>query len=173
MEPWNLLEPISLNSVSLDVECFGDSTGSMSIQISPNATSPYSTVWNPDWVSGLEPANLPAGTYSITVTDANGQTATSIVTIDQPTVLNATSNTTAETGSNANGTATAVASGGVPPYTFLWNTTPPQTTQSADSSGAQEHMNVQLPIATVVRLLLTLLYYKLRHLKTSLVQTLN
>ncbi len=70
-----------------------------------------------------------AGTYTITVRDANSCTATaSAVTISQPSALTATATSTAVTiAGGSDGTATAIPSGGTSPYTYSWNTTPVQT----------------------------------------------
>ena len=48
-----------------------------------------------------------------------------------PNPITISSTTTNATCNQNNGTATATPSGGTPPYTYSWNTTPPQTTQTA------------------------------------------
>ena len=64
---------------------------------------------------------MTAGTYTVTVTDANGCKATATVAITQPPVLTATA-----TGVNvkcfgaADGSATVTAVGGTPAYTYNW-----------------------------------------------------
>ncbi len=53
-------------------------------------------------------------------------------TITEPAVLSVSTSATMETGvGNADGTATAVASGGTSPYTYSWNSSPMQTTAIA------------------------------------------
>src|SRR6202008_413925 len=65
--------------------------------------------------------NLCAGSYTATVTDANGCTSPSVLTITQPAPL-----TLSATGTDAScfgvcdGTATAAFGGGTSPYNFLW-----------------------------------------------------
>ncbi len=78
---------------------------------------------------------VPAGTYTVTVRDANNcTTATAPVTVTQPTALTVTTTITAAT-SGSNGTATATPAGGTAPYTYLW-TPGGQTTQTATGLAA-------------------------------------
>ena len=58
----------------------------------------------------------------------NGCTTCSITI---PTTVSVTSNSTPASCNQPNGTATANPSGGNPPYTYIWNTTPQQTNQTA------------------------------------------
>ena len=79
-------------------------------------------------------SNLPAGTYTLTVTD-NCSTQTNSVTILQPgAALSATtSQINVGCGGGNNGSATVNVSGGTSGYTYSWDTTPVQT--SATASG--------------------------------------
>ena len=66
-----------------DVVCVGDSTG-MASALASGGTAPYNYVWTfPDssQVSGNTISNLPAGAYSVWVTDSNGCTALSVADI--------------------------------------------------------------------------------------------
>lgn len=75
---------------------------------------------------------LAAGTYTITVTDDGGCTATTSVTITQPNTLTASaSHTNATTVGGNDGTATVNPTGGTTAYSYSWNTSPTQTTQTA------------------------------------------
>ena len=77
--------------------------------------------WTPIGATSANISGLLAGTYSLTVTDFLGCTASGNVTITQPAVLVNTITSTNATCNNANnGTATVVASGGSPNYTYLW-----------------------------------------------------
>jgi ELWxxDGT repeat protein len=138
-EPWFYIPPINVSTTAAAAACFGDSTGAVTLQISPDAAAPLSAVWLPAWVLGLEPVNLPAGTYSVTVTDADGATGTAIATVEQPNALSLSGTTTPEAGTAANGTVTADATGGTPAYSYLWNTVPPQTTETATNLAAGDY----------------------------------
>jgi|WetSurSiteA1Bulk_404760.scaffolds.fasta_scaffold01249_4 gliding motility-associated-like protein len=112
-----------------DVHCYGGSTGSVTA-IATGGTGPYTYEWNSVPVQLTPTAiNLTAGTYSVTVTDENGCTSTNDVTISQPAVdmtISITHEDILCAGGNT-GSATAVVTGGLAPYTYLWNSNPEQT----------------------------------------------
>lgn len=94
-------------------------------------SGPYTYVWTPGGQTTACISNLVPGCYTATVTDANGCTATGSCCITQnaPIVLTATAQGT--TCGQCNGAGTAAASGGQPPYSYIWSTNPPQTGQTA------------------------------------------
>jgi hypothetical protein len=88
-------EPIGISIAPsiTNILCNGSSTGAISISVS-GGTSPYTYLWN-DGNASQNRTLLPAGTYSVTVTDANGCTqASSSIIVSQPSVLSATVNKT-------------------------------------------------------------------------------
>jgi hypothetical protein len=100
--------------------CFGDANVDLTATVS-GGTAPYTSLWS-NTVVGLSNPNLGAGTYTITVTDDHGCTATASSVVTQPTLLGLTVTTTDETGVGTNnGTATASPSGGTGTYTYLWS----------------------------------------------------
>ena len=102
-----------------NVLCNGESTGSAAT-IVLGGTMAYNYVWTPGGGSTDTATGLTAGTYTLTVSDACGASATSMVTISQPTAISITSHSTPDNGHGA-GTAKVTVSGGVGPYTYLWN----------------------------------------------------
>ena len=64
-----------------------------------------------------------AGTYSTTITDANGCTSTSSATLTEPVMLVAATVVDSNISCNgySNGGATASATGGTMPYTYSWS----------------------------------------------------
>ena len=63
--------------------CFGASTGSIQLSL-VGGTGPFSYAWSGGLPSTNTVTNLPAGTYSVTATDANSLTASYSITIGQP-----------------------------------------------------------------------------------------
>ncbi|MBX2972919.1 MAG: choice-of-anchor L domain-containing protein, partial [Flavobacteriales bacterium] len=126
-------------SAQTNVSCFGGNTGSATINAA-GGTAPYTYSWNTTPVQSSATANtLAAGTWTCTVTDANGCTTTRSVTITQPTAALAAS-LSAQTDVNCfgatTGNATASATGGTAPYSYAWNTTPAQGTATANNLAA-------------------------------------
>ncbi|MES2592745.1 MAG: PKD domain-containing protein [Bacteroidota bacterium] len=113
--------PIAITFVSqVNVSCFAGSDGSVAASVS-GGTANYTYVWAPGGATTSGISNLTAGTYSVTVTDAQGCTGTNSVVITQPTIVVPSTSVTNETCNYLNnGTATAGASGGTPGYTYLW-----------------------------------------------------
>ncbi len=115
---------ISITPTITNVSCNGQSNGAISISITGGAT-PYTYLWN-DGVSTQNRTGLKAGTYTVTLTDANGAVRTSSSTISQPTaVLSATTSSTNLLCSNsaANGTISLTVAGGTSAYTYAWTKT--------------------------------------------------
>ena len=84
-------------------------------------TPPYKYNWNTGSTTTAL-TNLPAGAYSLTLTDEQGCTQVATATVQNLNALNVSINATNPTCANSNdGVASALVSGGVPPYTYLWN----------------------------------------------------
>ncbi len=110
------------------VTCFGGSDGS--IDLTPTGgTTPYTYAWSGNAGTSQDPANLTAGSYSVTVTDANGCTTTAAAVVLNGAQVVVIINSTDESCNGAdNGTAFVTnTTGGALPYTYQWNTTPLQT----------------------------------------------
>ncbi|MFL5753415.1 MAG: hypothetical protein ACJ76F_08410, partial [Bacteroidia bacterium] len=112
--------PIAITLTNTPVSCFGGNNGTASSTVT-GGTSPYTYSWAASGGTAANASGLIAGTYTLTVTDNNSCTATNTVTITQPTALSVSTVSTNETCNYLNnGTATATGSGGITPYTFLW-----------------------------------------------------
>lgn len=131
-----ITEPLPLNASTThtNVSCNGGTNGTATAIIN-GGTSGYSYSWNTSPVQITAVAtNLPAGAYTVTITDANSCTTTALANITEPTVLGATNTHTNVLCKGGNsGTATAIASGGTTAYSYSWNTSPVQTTVTANN----------------------------------------
>jgi gliding motility-associated-like protein len=134
-----LVEPLQLaaTSTQVNVNCFGDSTGS--IQMTANGGTPIYTytLSGQTNLTGLF-GNLTAGTYCITVRDTNGCSIIECVTINQNTQLQTATFVTSNFNgahtscfSSADGVARVNVTGGQATYNYQWSTTPVQNTQIA------------------------------------------
>lgn len=123
---------VSVGIDSKNLRCFNDNSGTAEANAS-GGTSPYTYLWS-DNQSSKKAINLSAGSYSVTVTDANGCTGNASVGISEPTQLSASINSHTEPSCNggSDGTATVSASGGTAAYTYQWNDASNQTTQTAN-----------------------------------------
>jgi gliding motility-associated-like protein len=120
--------PFVATKIDASVSCNGDNNGTASINIT-GGSPVYTFLWNTTPVQTTQSAiNLGVGTYSVIVTDSKGCTSTTSVSISEPTALNLVKGGTTNAGCNlSNGKSTVIASGGTLNYSYLWNTTPPQT----------------------------------------------
>lgn len=111
---------IQVVATATDITCFGENDGTASA-VASNGVPPYNYQWS-NGQSGANLTNLPAGIYTVTATDAVGCTATDQVTVEEAPLFTASVTTTDATMCGAaDGSATAVPVGGVPPYTYLWS----------------------------------------------------
>ena len=110
--------------------CYGANTGSAAIYPSGGNT-PYHYSWSTNPIAHTNPVtNLYAGNYTVSVTDANGCALTASIHISQPAASFSTV-TSATPSSGSDGTATVAAIGGSGSTTYIWSTSPPQTTSTA------------------------------------------
>jgi gliding motility-associated-like protein len=124
--------PLLTTSISpTNIGCFNQNNGSATASAS-GGTTPYNYLWSTGSTSNSI-NNLMIGTYTITVTDLNGCTASASITITQPTILTTSiippTNVTCFAGSN--GSATIVPNGGTSPYSYNWS----NGTNNATASG--------------------------------------
>jgi large repetitive protein len=124
--------PITISTTVVNnVSCFGGDNGSATAN-GAGGTGPYQYGWLTTPPQLTQTANgLSAGTYSVGTEDANGCTATTTVTITQPTALSTTTSFTQASCNLFNGSATVTPAGGTGPYAYDWGIAPPQTTATA------------------------------------------
>lgn len=115
------IQPVSLYLTlsKKPVSCFGGNDGGVN-SLASGGTPPYSYKWMPGNISGQKLSNLPAGTYTVTVTDFKGCILSSSITVDQPTMMSLIKGSKTALCDLPNGNAYISVSGGTPPYTYEW-----------------------------------------------------
>ena len=112
--------PLAANATATPVSCFGGTNGSVDLTVS-GGTPAYTYAWSNN-ATTQDLANVPAGTYTVTIFDANNCSTTTSATVTQPTRI-ALSSTVTPVACNgaANGAINLTVSGGTPAYTFNWS----------------------------------------------------
>ena len=120
------------NILGTNPVCFGGSTGSVSMN-PVGGTSPYTYLWAiPGNPTTAVVNNLTAGTYSVTVTDANGCNINRSVTLNNPpTVTTSIATTDALCQGSCDGIAVATVTNGQAPFIYTWDDPLNQTTDTA------------------------------------------
>jgi len=111
----------NLSTTTVNAPCNGQTIGSASVTpVIPGLTYLWS---DPAAQATPTASNLAAGTYTVLVSDGFNCSTTLSATVTQPAAITiATLNTTDETCAGfGDGTATVTASGGTPPYSYLWS----------------------------------------------------
>jgi hypothetical protein len=108
---------LSTTATQVNVLCFGNPSGSIDLSVS-GGTGPYVYSWS-NGSTTQDISNLAGGSYTVTVTDVLGCTASTSVTITEPTALSITTTSTDEM-MGMDGTATVTVSGGTPNYMYYW-----------------------------------------------------
>ncbi|MES2330753.1 MAG: SprB repeat-containing protein, partial [Bacteroidota bacterium] len=122
---------IRISPSQVNVLCYGASTGSINSNVS-GGTAPYAY----SWTGGAQTADisgLAAGTYTVTVTDANHCVATATVTITEPAaaIRISPSQVNVLCYGASTGSINSNVSGGTAPYAYSWS----NGAQTADISG--------------------------------------
>ena len=119
-EPTDSLKVLSASVAK--ITCFGGSTGAISTTVG-GGTQPYQFAWSgpSGFSSTAQNINtLVAGTYRLTLSDANLCTFTTTYTVDaNPAIV--VSGSVSDATRSPNGTITLTVSGGTPQYSYLWS----------------------------------------------------
>jgi gliding motility-associated-like protein len=104
-------------AVVTSTPCSGGPTGAVDLTVS-GGTAPYSFIWS-NGNTGEDLINVAAGSYSVIITDANGCTATTDITVAGLTGTIAVKNISCN--GLTDGSVDVTVTGGATPYSFLWN----------------------------------------------------
>lgn len=115
----SLTEPIVIMATAQNASCFGENDGAITFEAT-GGTGNYTY----EWSNGSREAilnNVPAGEYTVTVTDDEGVSATVTASVNEPEELQLTIvDLTNINCNNPIGFSTVEASGGVPAYKYDW-----------------------------------------------------
>ena len=114
----NCVTCAQFNSAVENIPCHGGQNGMISLTAS-NGTPPYSYTWS-NGDSSASITGLPRGKYFVKVSDTSGCEKYDYFEITQPfpLVVNVISDSAVN---GENGSVAAYVSGGISPYTYLWN----------------------------------------------------
>jgi large repetitive protein len=127
-QPQQLTTTISATTYAggFNIKCFNGTDGMIQLGVNGGVPS-YSYLWNTGY-AGQNPSNVPFGSYSVTVTDANGCSATNNISLTQPTQLQASATVSQYAGNNNiscfgrnDGNIDVSVSGGTTNYSYMWN----------------------------------------------------
>ncbi len=121
------------------------------IAVVPDASaSPAS--WQYRWsYNGLNTATitgLPAGTYTVTITDGRPCTVPLILSATVNNFSNTQINNMVTCNGGSNGSATVFVLGGIPPYTYQWNVSPPNAVGNSINNVAAGTYTLSITDAT-------------------------
>lgn len=104
-----------------NINCNGAKNGSINVSVG-GGVSPYTYTWS-NGATQEDLSELPAGKYSLTVTDANGHIKKVEATITEPTPFKAqlVSTSAITCFGQATGAVDVKVEGGVPPYRYRWS----------------------------------------------------
>jgi hypothetical protein len=119
-----------------DVDCFGDASGSISLTMTAG-TAPFTFNWS-NGGTGFVLNNLPAGNYTVNVSDSNGcSLQEGPFTVNEPTPLSLSfSVDSVSCNGFQDGSIAALVSGGTTPYTFAWSNAATSSSVSGLAAGA-------------------------------------
>ena len=121
------------------VACKGGSDGTATVTAT-SGTIPYTYLWDdPGAQFNVTATGLMAGTFAIVVIDGGGCSASSTVTVTEPSdaiSLDTVSINNVSVNGGSDGSATVVGSGGTTTYTYAWNTVPAQASATATGLSA-------------------------------------
>ena len=123
---------IVITITGTDPLCNGGNDGSATAIVS-GGTPAYTYQWLPSGGNGPTATGLPAGCYTLQVTDMNGCVATQTVCLSEPTALTASQmQTNVSCNGGNNGDAMVMVTGGTPGYSYLWS---PSGSTNASATG--------------------------------------
>jgi large repetitive protein len=141
---FTMTEPTAILATAVEttpVTCFNGTNG-VATASATGGIAPYTYLWDVGTPNNTTiNNNLNAGTHTVTITDANACQKTAEVVITEPAAILATAveTTPATCFGGTNGVGTAAATGGIAPYTYLWDLGTPNNTAVNNNLNAGVH----------------------------------
>ena len=123
IESFTIDEPaaINLTASTSDLNCFASNDGDINLSVN-GGTGSYNFIWS-NGAASQNIMNLTAGSYIVTVTDANLCESIETYQVLEPTALLATPSPSAlDCFNDTNASIELDVNGGTAPYSYLWNT---------------------------------------------------
>ncbi|WP_024982411.1 MBG domain-containing protein [Flavobacterium succinicans] len=122
----NLCDIVLTSASQTNIACNGGSTGAATVNAATGGTGPYTYNWTPGTPTGdgtTSVTGLTAGTWTCTVTDANGCNTTQNFTVTQTAAISTATaaQTNVSCNGGSNGSASVTPSGGAGGYTYSWS----------------------------------------------------
>ncbi|MBI2966337.1 MAG: gliding motility-associated C-terminal domain-containing protein [Bacteroidetes bacterium] len=133
----SISEPALLSALisnQTNVSCNGGNDGSVDIAVT-GGVSTYTFIWSNSAITE-DITGVAAGTYTLTVTDANECTTNQSTAIIQPTAITSSTGSTDATCSIPDGSASVTSSGGSGAYIYIWPDAQTTSTATGLTAGA-------------------------------------
>ena len=133
---------VTINSTVADCPEPGQEVGSIEITTT-GGTHPYTYSWVTGSTvisTGEDPTGLPAGTYTVSVTDSHGCIATGSAIIPSGTLIAIVLTPHDEVCGSGDGSISASVTGGSGDFTYSWNTDPVKTTKEISGIGSGDYI---------------------------------
>lgn len=144
------------NITTSNVSCNGGHNGSANLNLS--GTGPFAVMWWPGEMQTTQVTHLFSGVYTVDVISRTGCSSTQYVNIYEPPVLSIATTSQDADCSGQMGSAICTVAGGTAPYSYSWNTTPPQNTSVISNLSAgtylvnvTDHNNCQISGSVVIQ----------------------
>jgi gliding motility-associated-like protein len=123
---FSITEPPALNLVPSTTNATCTTANGTATATVTGGKGQYTYSWSAGTATGKTLSGIPAGTYTVIVTDGNGCTMTNAILVNNIAGPVATASTTANATcfATCNGTAKVTATAGSPPYTYSWSSVP-------------------------------------------------
>ncbi len=116
-----IAEPAAIIAIttSTNVSCNGNNDGAVASTVT-GGIPPYTYLWSNN-ATTTNLTNLTAGSYSVSVSDANNCATSSFATVTEPAPITISPVTQNPSCNSTNGTIDLNIQGGTPPYSFMWS----------------------------------------------------